>query len=486
MKTTHLLLAAGLCVLGSSGFFCAPKRLPASSVELRHKLDKKIVALSVNLRDHRLAEVAQGIALGELKDDVAIAEKMATQGVPYAQWVVYRSEGGDLDVLLKELRRLSPASCGLVDLPTETAICARAVVEFNSVPVSGSEGGSHRVQGTAQGTARIEELLVMAPGGEFYPATMTKSERTFDATFATDRGAGLYTIEVLARTGRGIEPAARWWLRVGSASLPQATTGTPEPAETKETELVKQAFERLNQDRAAVQASPISWSAKLAEVANQRAKDYASVGALSPPDQEKLAKLLIEGNRALSRYSETIVDGVAMGSLFGEINQSPSRRRTHLDPVLTSGAVGVARSADGRIFLVEVLGRSYDPENPNQLREAIVDRINLARSRQGAAPLTVHKPLTAYAAKIADWCMKRNTFFEKDEMQRTLSDAILGDITGLQYAGSEMFKVSGAEEVTPGATPIDRRFTLVGVGAARKKGDQWWVVILVAAAEPPK
>ena len=77
-------------------------------------------------------------------------------------------------------------------------------------------------------------------------------------------------------------------------------------------------------------------------------------------------------------------------------------------------------------------------------------------------------------AVLADRNLKRNDFLEKDDMGRTISDAILGDIEGMQFAGSEMFRVSGAEEVTPGATPTNKRFTLVGVGVARQ-GDTFWI-----------
>ncbi len=486
MKPTHLVAVAVLATVTLGGFMCTPKRPPVSSVELRRKLDQKIVALNVELRDHRLSEVAQKVAMGEIDSEAEIVRAMAARSVPYVRWVLYQSESDDLDALVRSLRKLSPARCGMVDLPKETAICARAVVELNKVPTSSAEGGSFTVQGAAQGSARIEELLVMAPDGGLYSAELSKRDRAFDATFKVDRGPGLYTAEVLARTGRGIEVAARWWIEVGSAELPASLDRTPEAEDPKPSALVQQAFERLNADRTAVGASKIRWSAKLADQAGKRVQDYAKIGAVAPPDQELLAKLRVEGGRAVTGYSETLADGESMAVMAAEIMRSPSKRRGHLDPGLTSGAVAVSRDKEGLLYMVEVLGRSYDPNNAKELRSAIVERVNLARSRAGAAPMQVHGPLSKYAQQIAQKCMKRDRFYDKDSLNRTLADAILGDIDGLQFAGSEMFKVSGAEEVTPGATPTNKRFSQIGVGVARRKADLWWVVILAATPEDPK
>ena len=114
---------------------------------------------------------------------------MAENQSPYVQWEIFRSEGGDLDAYIAGLRRLSPARCGLVDKPQETAICARAVIELNRVPISASEGEELRLQGAAQGSARVEQVLVMTPAGEIVPASLNRDERAFEATFtpAADR-----------------------------------------------------------------------------------------------------------------------------------------------------------------------------------------------------------------------------------------------------------------------------------------------------------
>lgn len=487
MKTHLSVLAVVVAVaLPLLGGMCQPKRIPVSSVELRSKLDKKLVALNVDLTDHQLAEVAQAIAANRVASPTEIALAMAEANSPFAQWEVYRSATDSLDEFAAKLRRLSPAKCGLVDKPVETAICARAVIAMNKVPLRGSVGDELRVQGAAQGSARVEEILLLGPKGEIDPVPLNREERAFDAVLVPARGDGLYTVEVLARTGRGIEAATRWWLRIGSASLPEAAAPAADAEGAKTEDLVKRAFDNLNADRAATGAKPIKWSAALASMAGKRAADYAAQGALSPPDQEALAKLQIEGERALTNYTETLADGMSTAALQAEIMRSPYKRRTHLDPLQTTGAVAVAShaSAPKRLFLVETLGKSYNPKNAVELRDAIVDRVNVARSRKGSAPLAVHKPLQQYAQKIAESNLKTNQFLEKDDMGRTLSDAILGDIQGLDFAGSEMFKVTGAEEVTPGATPTDKRFTLIGIGVASKKADVWWVVVLVAAPEP--
>lgn len=484
MKPTQITRFVFFFVITVPLLMCTAGRPPLSSVVLRSKLDKKIVALNVHLRDHRLAKIAQDIAMGKLSGSVDTGVAMAGEGVPFPQWAVFRGETDDLDAYVQKLRRLSPARCGMVDKPVETAICARAVVNLNKVPTSGSTGQELRVQGAAQGSARVEEVLLMGPDGKIVGAKVVRKERSFEATVTPDGEAGLYTFEVLARTGRGIEPAARWWVKVGSASYPEQSEPAAESEETKDSQLVQTGFANLNQDRQSVGANKITWSAKLSELAAKRAKEYAAQGAVSPPDQEALAKLRIEGNKALTRYSETLAAGDSVAAIQAEIMVSPSKRRTHLDVALSSGAVGVARgrAPDTNIYMIEVMGRAYNPENPGEFRTAIVDRINVARERSGATPLKVFKPLERYADKTAKQNMKRNKFFEKDDMGRTMTDAILADIDGLMYAGSEMFKVYGAEEVTPGATPSDKRFSLVGVGVARK-GEAWWVVILVGTPE---
>jgi len=481
-RTLSLFAALACCVaIGCA----AVKKPPASSVVLRSKMDKKIVALNVELRDHRLGEIAQGIAMDHYDNSAEIANAMAEAQSPYVQWEVYRSEKDDLDAFIAKLRRLSPARCGLVDKPAETAICARAVVELNHVPIRASEGEALRIQGASQGSARVEQILVMTPTGQLTQATLKREERAFEATFTPAAGSGLYTVEVVARTGRGIEPAARWWLRVGSADLPEIKNYTPEGDDAKPAELAKRGFSQMNSDRQAGGAGKVKHSAALAKMADERVASYASQGALSPPDQEKLAKMRVEGDRSVSHYTETVADGYSLTEIAADIMVSPSKRRTHLDPAVTAGAVAVARGREKppRLYLVEVTGRSYNSDNPTELRDAIVDRVNLARSRKGVGPAKDHTALRRYAQKIADRNLKRNDFLEKDDMGRTISDAILADIEGLEFAGSEMFRVSGAEEVTPGATPTNKRFTLVGVGVARKAADTWWVVILVGGTE---
>jgi uncharacterized protein YkwD len=199
-----------------------------------------------------------------------------------------------------------------------------------------------------------------------------------------------------------------------------------------------------------------------------------------------LAKQRVEGDRALTGYAETLADGTSTAALQIDVMGSPSKRRTHLDTTSTVGAVAIAMGPGNRIFMIEAQGRSYDPENQNELRDAIVNRVNHLRVRIGAQPLKVLPALQKYAQQTADKSLRQNDFIEKDDMGRTMSGAILGDIDGLQFAGAEMFKVTGAEEVTPGATPTDKRFSLVGVGVARKKADAWWVVIFVATPEDKK
>ncbi|MBN2361953.1 MAG: hypothetical protein JXR83_21055 [Deltaproteobacteria bacterium] len=484
----RLFALASVLALVSLGGLCQPKRIPVSSVELRSKLDKKLVALNVDLTDYKLGEVAQAIATGRAESATEIAVAMAEANSPYAQWQVYRSASDSLDEFATKLRRLSPAKCGLVDKPAETGICARAVVALNKVPTRGSADSELRVQGAAQGSARVEEILMLGPNGEIEPAPLNRDERAFDAVLVPRHGDGLYTVEVLARTGRGIEAAARWWLRVGSADLPAEVTPAPDPEGIKSEELIKRAFDNLNADRAARGAKPIRWSAALAATAGKRAAEYAAQGAVSPADPEMLAKLQIEGERALTNYAETLAEGASIAELQAEIMRSPFKRRTHLDPLQTTGAVAIAThaSAPKRLFLVEVQGKSYNPNNAAELRGAIVDRVNVVRSRKGQAAVAVHPALQKYAQKMAELSLKNNAPIEKDDMGRTISDAILGDIQGLDTAGSETFKVSGAEEVTPGATPTDKRYTLIGVGVASKKSDAWWVVILVAAPEPAR
>ncbi len=480
MKTYNTLALSFVSLLlwSCSG----PQKPPLSAVHLRSDMDKKIVALNVELRDQHLAQVAQDIAMGKVADEVDLQQRMAANLVPYTDWAIYRSKDGKagMDKLLKRLRRLSPARCGLVDLPEQTAICARAVVQLNRVTLQAGVGEQVAVQGSAQGSARVEEVLVLAPDKTLFNAKLKKDGRAFHAKFKTDRGEGLYTVEVLARTGRGIEAAARWWIRVGTASLPKPVEAKDEDPKAELSQLVQRAFARLNKDREAAGAKPITWSASLASVAAERVQEFSKVGALSPAKQERLAKLQIEGGKGLSRYTEVLAQGRSLDEIGASLLRSPSQRRGHLDPRLSVGALAIERDRDGRLYLLEVFGRAYDPNNPAELRAAIVERINIARERQGTAALLSSKALTAYAIRVAKRCAKRGEFFDKDDMGRTLSSAILDDVSGLQFAGSEMYRVTGVEEVMPGATPTNNRFELVGVGLSRAGKNDWWVVVLVA------
>lgn len=476
--TTLILSFVSLLACSCAGL----QKPPLSAVHLRSNLDKKIVALNVELRDQHLAQVAQDIAMNKVVDEVDLQQRMAANQVPYTDWAIYRSKDGKegLDKLLKRLRRLSPARCGLVDLPEQTAICARAVVQLNRVPQQASLGSKVGVQGSAQGSARVEEVLILAPDNSIYNARLSKDGRAFQAEFKVDRGEGLYSVEVLARTGRGIEAAARWWIRVGSAKLPTAIVVTDEDPKAELSDLQQRAFAKLNQDRQAAGVGAIKWSASLAGLAAERAQKFSRVGALSPAEQERLVKLKIEGGKALSRYTEVLAQGRSLDEMAATILRSPVQRRGYLDPRLSIGAIAIDRDADGRLYLLQVAGRAYDPSNPAELRQAIVERINVARDRQGTAALVSSKALTAYAITVAKRCAKRGEFYDKDDMGRSLSDAILDDVEGLQFAGSEMFRVSGVEEVMPGATPRNNRFEFVGVGLSRAGKNDWWVVVLVA------
>lgn len=152
---------------------------------------------------------------------------------------------------------------------------------------------------------------------------------------------------------------------IGARRVDSVSMGAELPSEhahtTTPTSLEQRAFELINAKREAEGESPLAWDADLSRVARGHSAEMARhrrlshVGADGRDVAERAHRFGITGWRALAEniaYNQGFDDPAAFA--VDRWLRSVKHRGNILRPGFTHTAIGVAETADGRIFFTQV------------------------------------------------------------------------------------------------------------------------------------
>jgi uncharacterized protein YkwD len=125
--------------------------------------------------------------------------------------------------------------------------------------------------------------------------------------------------------------------------------------------LERRAFDLINAQRAANGESPLVWDAELCRMARMHSENMARTGVFDhtgPDGRDMRARAHGSNVRGWSAMAENIAynQGYDDPAAFAVERwmRSSKHRDNLLSSMFTRSAVGIARSADGRVFLTQV------------------------------------------------------------------------------------------------------------------------------------
>jgi uncharacterized protein YkwD len=137
----------------------------------------------------------------------------------------------------------------------------------------------------------------------------------------------------------------------GSASSASASVAT----------LERRAFELINEQRVANGEPPLAWDAELCRMARTHSENMARMDFFDhtgPDGRDMVSRAHGSNIRGWSALAENIAYNQGFNDPAGFAVERWMRSVKHRDNILNStftrSAVGIARSADGRIFLTQV------------------------------------------------------------------------------------------------------------------------------------
>lgn len=145
-----------------------------------------------------------------------------------------------------------------------------------------------------------------------------------------------------------------------TAARPVAGATVPAPAITA-TSLEQRAFELINAARIANGAEPLVWDAELCRMARLHSQNMARMGFFAhtgPDGLDMIARANASGVRNWSALGENIAYNQGYddpSAIAVERWMHSTKHRTNiLNAQFTHSGLGIAQSADGRVFLTQV------------------------------------------------------------------------------------------------------------------------------------
>ena len=137
--------------------------------------------------------------------------------------------------------------------------------------------------------------------------------------------------------------------RPGVLAGPAAPLTSPTADESKLVRL-------MNQERAAMRLPPLRWDTELAGLARLHAADMRATGTIShhsSADGADFAARLARTDYRASKAAENVALDDSVDHAHRGLMNSPGHRRNILDEALTAVGVGILRSKDGALYVVE-------------------------------------------------------------------------------------------------------------------------------------
>lgn len=228
-------------------------------------------------------------------------------------------------------------------------IFSRRLIELAPMPRR-LEAPAHRVRGRLAAGARRPSAFVTSPDGAVQALEVKVRDSAVAVDVSFDRGAGAYTVEILAETGLGPEVVALW--RFFFKSEPRPIAGALEQAPDTSAG-AHRLLARARHDRT---VAPLADDPRLARAAEIHAQAVCSAllaahvlpGGTTP-----------EARARQAGYPGPIAENIAIAASVPRAHRnllaSPSHRRNLLDPLATRVGIGLA-SAPGGVCVVQLFG----------------------------------------------------------------------------------------------------------------------------------
>lgn len=202
------------------------------------------------------------------------------------------------------------------------------------------------------------QVLVTLPGGRVVQRRSRTGSR-FCATFPPAH-LGQYQVEIMLDGPYGPEVAALFPLYIGTAP-PDLPVHKVYPEHHRQPHLMEaQLIKLLNSTRAKAGLQPLEPSRPLQRVARDHSSDMLTSGFFGhiSPERGSLTKRLLATGLQYHHASENLALSTGPGKAHDSLMNSPSHRRTLLDPWMTHVGMGVAQDPEqGLIYVTQCLAR---------------------------------------------------------------------------------------------------------------------------------
>jgi hypothetical protein len=329
--------------------------------------------------DAALVRVAERIAgrsaqgLDDLStEDLAFA--LRVEGEPHAwpeAWIFSSKDAATREVAerasrwLDSLHSSGERRCGVgrargADGMRITAlVVVGALADLSPMPTSARLGQWISFDATMLGTAEQARLVVLPPTGAPRNVPTTLHGSAVRATFSADR-TGTWLVQLLGVMQGGPRPLLEAALFVDETPVAPSSRLVPGESASAGARDAPEAFERMiNAARRAERLESLAVSAELSQAAEVHARAMRDAGVLAhdlgeggPIDRLRRAGIEV------TRPGENVAHAKTVERAHRVLWASPSHRGNLLDPGFSKFGVGVARGADGSVWVSELFADS--------------------------------------------------------------------------------------------------------------------------------
>ncbi len=369
-------------------------------------------------------------------------------------------------------------------------------VKLEPLSQSVTAGSVLRVQGVCLPGYSHPRLFVTLPEGKVENRHNSLASPThFLFQWAFDRGPGKYTLEIMVDDARlGPRVAALIPVQVGNAG--SRSTAPDLNATQDEFKTIQEAadflFLLVNRARAEHGIKPLQPDLILQSTAMSHSQDMARHGYcahFNPKGESPLRRLKNHGGRG--EVAENISCTHSISAAHQGLMESPGHRANILNEDFTHMGIGVARLAK-QYYVTQLFQKKGAREDPEQIRQTIIQWLNRERTQKGLPPLVLDPILMETSG---------------DHSSRMVSEKSLRGEKGAR-AFQKQFSRSGGKAKTlvvhmlvtdstqglikqiekEDSTFLDRKFTHMGIGVHAGYGGEQdermiWVTLAFSSRE---
>jgi uncharacterized protein YkwD len=238
-------------------------------------------------------------------------------------------------------------------------VAVGALADLSPMPTAARLGQWISFSATMLARAEQAYVIVLPPTGPPRNVPTTIHGSAVRATFSADR-SGPWLVQLLAVVQGGPRPVLEAALFVDDTPIAPTGRSVPGEAASAGARDEREALERMiNAARHAENVEPLAVSAGLARIATEQARAMRDAGVLAHDlGDGGLVDRLRRAGMEVAHPGENVAHAKSVERAHRLLWASPSHRGNLLDPGFSKFAVGVARGADGSVWVSEVFADS--------------------------------------------------------------------------------------------------------------------------------